>query len=112
MTLCNCNYSQNTSTITITNEQLQTANIIFAEHYKFSQQIPLLNKQIENLKLLNVSWQKTDSIRKIQLNDCNRVIKDQNKTIDDLNKSLKIKNNTVKYTGLASVLLLVCLAIK
>jgi uncharacterized coiled-coil DUF342 family protein len=112
MTLCSWSYSQDTSKVIITNEQLKTANIIFAEHSKYAQEIPYLNEQIKNLTLINNSWAKTDSLRKHQLNYYNSVIVDKNKSIDDLNKSLKIKQNTINYGSIVGVLLLVCLIIK
>lgn len=112
MTLCSWSYSQDTSKVIITTEQLKTANIIFAEHFKYSQEIPYLNEQIKNLTLINNSWVRTDSLRKQQLNYYNSVIIDKDKSIDDLNKSLKIKQNTINCGGLIGVLLLVCLLIK
>ena len=40
-------FSQTTSTITITPEQLKTTNLIFLEHEKYTKEVPLLNKKIE-----------------------------------------------------------------
>lgn len=100
-------------TLKITSEQLKTTNLIFAEHKKFSEQIPLLEQQIINLKQIDESWKRTDSIRKSQLNYYNLVIEDKNKSIEGLNKSLKRRKNTIKYGAAVSVLTIVlCLFLK
>ena len=84
-----CAFSQNTSTVTITSEQLKTTNLIFAEHQKLSETVPLLNKRITNLELINKSWEKTDSLRRVQLLYYGNIIEDKNRSIEGLNKSLK-----------------------
>ena len=100
-------------TLKITSEQLKTTNLIFAEHKKFSEQIPLLEQQITNLKQIDESWKRTDSIRKSQLYYYNLVIEDKNKSIEGLNKSLKRRKNTIKYGAAVSVLTIVlCLFLK
>ena len=100
-------------TLKITSEQLRLTNVIFLEHKKFSEQVPLLQQQITNLEQINESWKQTDSIRKSQLLYCNQVIEDKNKSIEDLNKSLKRKQNLIKYGGTASVLtIILCLLLK
>ena len=100
-------------TLKITSEQLRLTNVIFLEHKKFSEQIPLLRQQITNLEQINKSWKQTDSIRKSQLLYCNQVIEDKNKSIEGLNKSLKRKQNLIKYGGTASVLtIILCLLLK
>ena len=100
-------------TLKITSDQLRTANLVFLEHKKFSEQIPLLNQQITNLEQINESWKQTDSIRKSQLLYCNQVIEDKNKSIEGLNKSLKRKDSIIKYGGTVSVLtIILCLLLK
>lgn len=100
-------------TLKITSEQLRLTNVVFLEHKKFSEQIPLLQQQITNLEQINESWKQTDSIRKSQLLYCNQVIEDKNKSIEGLNKSLKRKQNLIKYGGTASVLtIILCLLLK
>jgi hypothetical protein len=59
-----CSFSQTISTITITPEQLKTTNLIFLEHKKYSEEVPLLEKKVETLEAINKSWIHTDSIRK------------------------------------------------
>ena len=104
-------YSQDT--LKITSEQLRTTNLIFVEHKKFSEEIPLLNQQISNLEQINKSWEQTDSVRQSQLIYYNQVIEDKNKSIEGLNKSLKKKNNIINYGGSISVLTIVlCLLLK
>ncbi len=106
-------YSQNTSTITITNDQLKTATLIFAEHQKLLETVPLLNNQISNLELINKSWERTDSIRKTQLTNYSKILRDKERSIEDLNKSLKRKQNVIKYGTVSScVLILLCLLVK
>ena len=104
--LCNWSYSQDTSKITI--EQIRTANLIFAEHEKFSLQIPLLETKINNLELINESWIKTDSINKLKLIECSTIIYDQNKELENLNKSLKVKKKIITY-GTCALTVSVCL---
>ena len=106
-------YSQNTSTITITSEQLKTTNLIFAEHQKLSKTVPLLKRQITNLELINKSWEKTDSVRRVQLLYYGNIIEDKNRSIEGLNKSLKKEQNIIKYGAAGScVLILLCLLLK
>lgn len=105
--------SNTSDSIKITKEQLRLTNVIFLEHRKFSEQIPLLQQQITNLEQINESWKQTDSIRKSQLLYCNQVIEDKNKSIEGLNKSLKRKQSLIKYGGTVSVLtIILCLLLK
>lgn len=93
----------------ITKEQLQITNVIFLEHKKFSEQIPLLKQQITNLEQINESWKQTDSIKQSRYN---KIIEDRNKSIKDLNKSLKKKQNIIKYGSTISILTILCLLLK
>ena len=105
--------SQNTSTVTITNEQLRIANTIFAEHKKFSETIPLLNKEISNLKLINKSWEKTDSLRKLQLTCYGNLLQDKDKSIENMTESIKRKQKVIKYGAAGScVLIVLCLLLR
>ena len=73
----------------------------------------LLNKKIDNLEMINKSWTKTDSLRKIQLMYCDSIIKDRNRSIEDLNKSLRRKQNIIKYGSAGScILIILCLLLK
>lgn len=111
MIACNIVYSQNISTITI--EQIKTTNLIFAEHQKLLETVPLLNKQIHNLELINESWKQSDSINRLKLLKYENIIVDNKKSIKDLNKSLKRKQDIIKYGSIASICSLVlCLLLK
>ena len=77
-----------------------------------SETVPLLNKRITNLELINKSWEKTDSLRRVQLLYYGNIIEDKNRSIEGLNKSLK-KQNVIKYGAAGScVLILLCLLLK
>ena len=104
-------YSQDT--LKITSDQLRITNIIFLEHKKFSEQIPLLNQQIINLEQINKSWENTDSLKTLQLNNYYKVIESQNRSLEDLNKSLKIKKDIINYGGTIGIVVIVlCLIMK
>lgn len=104
-------YSQDT--LKITSDQLRITNVIFLEHKKFSDQIPLLEKQISNLEEINKSWEHTDSIKTLQLNYYNQEIEDRNKKINDLTKSLNTKKHIIMYGTLISVITIgLCLFLK
>lgn len=92
---------------------MRTANLIFVEHQKLSETVPILNKEISNLKLINKSWEKTDSLRKLQLTYYDNVVEDRDKYIEELNKSLKKKQNIIKYGSVGSCIVIVlCLLLK
>lgn len=92
---------------------MRTANLIFVEHKKLTETVPLLNKEIDNLKLINKSWEKTDSLRKMQLTYYDNVIEDKNRSIENLNKTLKRKQNIIKYgTAGSCILIVLCLLLK
>lgn len=92
---------------------MRTANLIFIEHKKLTETVPLLNKEINNLQLINKSWEKTDSLRRLQLTYYDDIIEDKNRSIESLNKSLKKKQNIIKYGSVGScVLLILCLLLK
>ena len=104
-------YSQDT--LKITSEQLRITNLIFIEHEKLSLEVPLLKEQINNLELINKSWEHTDSIRISQLIHYQQEIDNRNKSIDNLNKSLNNKQNIIKYGGIVSIVtIVVCLFLK
>lgn len=103
-------YSQNT--LTITSEQLKTTNLIFAEHKKLVQTVPLLEEQISNLNEINRSWERTDSIRKLQIDYCMKQIDKRNKSIEGLTNSLNRKKKYITYSSTCCLALLVCLLLK
>lgn len=106
MTLCSSMYSQDTSKITITSDQLRTANLIFAEHKEFSQLVPLIQQENANLQTINKTWERTDSIKTSQINQQYKMIEKQNENIDKLKKSIKVRNTV---TGVSLITALLCL---
>ena len=86
-------HSQDTSKITITSDQLRTANLIFAEHKEYSNLIPLLRQENSNLILINKSWENTDSIRTSQLREQEQKMMKQAQEIERLQKTLKISSS-------------------
>lgn len=106
MTLCSSMYSQDTSKITITSDQLRTANLIFAEHKEYSQLVPLIQQENANLQIINKTWERTDSIKTSQINQQYKMIEKQNENIDKLKKSIKVRNTV---TGVSLITALLCL---
>ena len=99
-------YSQDTSRITITSDQLRTANLIFAEHKEYSQLVPLIQQENANLQTINKTWERTDSIKTSQINQQYKMIERQNENIDKLKKSIKVRNTV---TGVSLITALLCL---
>lgn len=99
-------YSQDTSRITITSDQLRTANLIFAEHKEFSRLVPLIQQENTNLQIINKTWERTDSIKTYQINQQYKMIEKQNENIDKLKKSIKVRNTV---TGVSLITALLCL---
>lgn len=83
-------HSQDTSRITITSDQLRTANLIFAEHKEYSNLVSLLRQENSNLILINKSWENTDSIKTSQLREQEQKMMKQAQEVERLNKNLKI----------------------
>ena len=104
-------FSQTTSTITITPEQLKTTNLIFLEHEKYSKEIPLLENKIEILENINNTWVHTDSIRKINELQYNSVIKNDSIKINKLQNVNKTSKTISKISILINIIL-ACLLVK
>ena len=104
-------FSQTTSTITITPEQLKTTNLIFLEHEKYTKEVPLLNKKIETLEKINKSWLHTDSIRRINEKQYNTIIKRDSIKITQLQSSHK-KYKVVTKISIILNIILACLLVK
>lgn len=104
-------FSQTTSTITITPEQLKTTNLIFLEHEKYTKEVPLLNKKIETLEKINKSWLHTDSIRRINEKRYNAIIKKDSIRITQLQSSHK-KYKVVTKISIILNIILTCLLVK
>ena len=99
--------SQDTSKIIITSEQLRTTNLIFSEHKKFSELIPLLQLENSNLRTINNTWVRTDSIKNMQFYNQNQTISEQCKNMDKLKKSIKVRNSVIGISILTTVLCLI-----
>jgi hypothetical protein len=99
-------YSQDTSRITITSDQLRTANLIFAEHKEYSRLVPLIQQENTNLQIINKTWERTDSIKTSQISQQYKMIERQNENIDKLKKSIKVRNTV---TGVSLITALLCL---
>jgi hypothetical protein len=99
--------SQDTSKIIITSEQLRTTNLIFSEHKKFSELIPLLQLENSNLRTINNTWVRTDSIKNMQIYNQNQTISEQCKNMDKLKKSIKVRNSVIGISILTTVLCLI-----
>ena len=104
-------FSQTTSTITITPEQLKTTNLIFLEHEKYTKEVPLLNKKIETLEKINKFWLHTDSIRRINEKQYNAIIKKDSIKITQLQSSHK-KYKVVTKISIILNIILACLLVK
>ena len=106
---CSSIHSQDTSKITITSDQLRTANLIFAEHKEYSKLVPLLKLENSNLQSINQTWIRTDSIKTSQLNYKNQIISEQCYKIDKMQNTIKI-GTTV--TGVSIITAILCLILK
>ena len=106
-----CSFSQTTSTITITPEQLKTTNLIFLEHEKYTKEVPLLNKKIETLEKINKSWLHTDSIRRINEKQYKKKKKKDSIKITQLQSSRK-KYKVVTKISIILNIVLACLLVK
>lgn len=76
------------SLIVITPLQLKKTNLIFLEHSKLLQQVPLLKSQIQNLEKINSNFERVDSVRQTQLNRCLTQLQTDSELILDLSNSL------------------------
>ena len=90
--------------VTITDQQLKTANLIFLEHEKLSKEVPLLNEKISNLEKINSTWQHTDSIRKSNELKYIKTINNNDSKIKQLKKDKNILLGT-SFTSIALFLL-------
>ena len=107
------NDSLSTTIFKVTGEQLRTANLIFAEHKEFSQVVPLLRQENYNLQLINESWERTDSIKTVQLYNKNYIIDQQTVQIENLQKDLKTSLKvTGTVTGISIAIAVLCLLLK
>jgi hypothetical protein len=104
--------STHVTQVVITSDQLRTANLIFAEHKELTTLVPLLQQENTNLRTVNQTWERTDSIRRYQIQRQNQIISQQE---SDLNKMEKSLNRTLiiggSVTGAAVILAILCLCL-
>ena len=80
--------SQSDST-RISNSEIRTTCLIFAEHQKLSNENPLLKQQIASLEELNQLYVKSDSIQKIEINTYKDKVASDEKKIQRLKSAQK-----------------------
>lgn len=90
--------------VSITDKQLKIANLIFLEHEKMSQEIPLLEAKISNLEKIDSIWNHTDSVRSVNETNYINTILNNNTDIQKLKKEKNILYGT-SITGIALFLL-------
>lgn len=104
--------STHVTQVIITSDQLRTANLIFAEHKELTTLVPLLQQENTNLRTINQTWERTDSIRRYQIQRQNQIISQQEL---DLNKMEKSLNQTLiiggSITGAAVIVTILCLCL-
>jgi hypothetical protein len=91
---------------------LRTANLIFAEHKELTTIVPLLRQENTNLRVINQTWERTDSIRRYQIQRQNQIISQQELDLNRMEKSLNqalIIGGSV--TGAVVILTIVCLCL-
>lgn len=104
--------STHVTQVIITSDQLRTATLIFAEHKELTTLVPLLQQENTNLRTINQTWERTDSIRRYQIQRQNQIISQQEL---DLNKMEKSLNQTLviggSVTGAAVIVAILCLCL-
>ena len=75
--------------------------------------IPLLQLENTQLRSVNTSWQKTDSLKTVQLSRQNQMMMQQAQDMERLSKNLKV-SQTVAGTavGVSIVVTILCLLLK
>ena len=87
-------------------EQLRTTNLIFAEHAKLSNENVLLKAQIVNLEKVDSIWLHTDSVRREQIYNYEKVVQQQEKKIEKIKKWSSFKDFLIGGLGILSICLL------
>lgn len=90
--------------VSITDKQLKIANLIFLEHEKMFQEIPLLEAKISNLEKIDSIWHHTDSVHSVNETNYINTILNNNTDIQKLKKEKNILFGT-SITGIALFLL-------
>lgn len=87
--------------------------MIFVEHKKFSEEIPLLKRQIDNLEMLDLSWQKSDSIKSQEIQYYKYKIIESDKSYNKLEiKTNRYKTATIVVSSSLIIAILTFLLVK
>jgi hypothetical protein len=81
-------------------------NLIFAEHAKFSSENALLKAQIVNLEKVDSIWAHTDSVRREQIYNYEKVVQQQEKKIKKVKKWSSFKDYIIGGLSILSICLL------
>ena len=92
--------------IKISSEQLRTTNLIFAEHSKLSNENVLLKSQIVNLEKIDSTWVHTDSVRREQISDYEKVVQQKDKQIKKVKKWSSFKDYIIGGLSILAICLL------
>lgn len=104
--------AQDTLRITVTSDQLRTTALIFAEHKKYSELVPALQQENQNLHIVNNSWIHTDSLKTLQLQKKEQEMLKQAQHIEKVEKKFKTTtavSGTVICVGVLAAILYGCL---
>lgn len=72
-----------------------------------------MKKQISDLKLINDSWVKTDSLNRLEILRYKTDVTEKDEAIKDFKQTLKRKNKVILGTTASScILLVICLLLK
>lgn len=99
-------YSQTTSTVTITSDQLKTVNIIFAEHEMLKKKVQLLEQEIVNYQVIDLLRQEVDSVQTIKITNLNTQIATLNNKVAKQKKDIKVRNWSIAGLSLCLLVLL------
>ena len=85
---------------------MRTTNLIFAEHAKLSSENILLKSQIVNLERIDSVWNHTDSIRREQIFEYEKVVQQKDKQIKKVKKWSSFKDYVIGGLSILSICLL------
>ena len=80
--------------------------MIFAEHAKLSSENVLLKAQIVNLEKVDSIWVHTDSVRREQISNYEKVVQQQEKKIKKVKKWSSFKDYIIGGLSILSICLL------
>lgn len=101
------NETKQDSVVTVTNEQIKYANLIFVEHEKLLIENSLLNTQINNYQTKINYLEEIDSINQLKVDSYNQQILNLNKTINNNIKTIKYLKLGCFTVTVGAILLLI-----